>query len=89
MAKRFIVDVPVTMRVSVGVWADSEEEAKDKIWEEGFSVVANTDENAADTEVYDWEWEMHERVTRGNVYSGVINEMDVYPDPDHDDEDEE
>lgn len=87
MAKRFIVEVPVVLKATVGVWADSEEEAKDKVFEEGFSIEVTDSDNNEDVEVYDWEWEMHNKITQGNVFYGCINEIDVYPDSDYEEED--
>ena len=87
MSKRFTIDVPVTVRVTVEVIADSEREAIDIIEEEGFEIKAESHETpGTNTEVVDWEWEMHEQVTQGNVYYGVINRMTVVEEEDMDDE---
>lgn len=71
---QFAVSMPITMHVSILVEADDEEKAKAAAFEAdfGFDVVGPSKDKV---EII--EWEMHSHVTRGNVYSGVINDIDV------------
>jgi hypothetical protein len=89
---RYIVEIPVVMKVIVGVWADSEEEAKDKaMYGEAFCINVTEDETEpkSDVDLYDWEWESYERVTSGNVYHGLAHSVDVYPDDDYEEDEDE
>ena len=62
--RKYWVTVPVTARICVEVEAEDRESAIDKAFDEG---------TLDDIE----EWEMHEQIVDGNVFYGLINEIDV------------
>lgn len=72
--KQYWVRVPVTMEIGIAVEAESKEAAESAIWDTdfGFKVIGK---EAKRVEIH--EWQMHEHVTQGNVYSGVINDISV------------
>ncbi|EPZ47610.1 hypothetical protein [Alicyclobacillus acidoterrestris] len=71
--KTYIVEIPLTGYVSVEVEAESEQEAIDRAFEE------------AQLEHIE-EWDLHRQIVRGNVFSGLRNEIHV-EEIDDDDED--
>ncbi|ALO79441.1 hypothetical protein HOBO_20 [Bacillus phage Hobo] len=84
MSKTYFVAVPAVAKVIVEVnGATSEQDAIEK----ALAADVNLDVNCEDTTVWIDEWDMHENVTTGNVYHGVINEARV--DSVEEDEDEE
>lgn len=71
---RFAVSVPVTMHISILVNAPDETAAKDLAFQADFGLeVIGKDKDKVEIV----EWETHSHVTRGNVYSGVINDIEV------------
>lgn len=70
--KTYYVSIPCTMTVSVTVEAETEEEAKEKAFDVDFKVDVTGDNDACIEE-----FETHERITRGNVFYGVQNEVDI------------
>jgi hypothetical protein len=76
MSKKFNVEVPITIRLMVGIEAESEEKAIEKILNEDTIHLNITDENKR-LEYIDFEWEMHKQVVQGNVFHGCLNELYV------------
>jgi hypothetical protein len=71
---KYLVEMPVVMRLVVEIEADNEQDAIEKTFdEEGITIKVEVDEEST-TEILDYEWEMHEKVVQGNVYYGGINE---------------
>ena len=66
--KNHTVLIPVTGYVSVEVKAESVDEAVDKAYEE-----ASLDKHLE-------EWDLHEKVVRGNVSYALLNEIEIYED---------
>lgn len=76
MSKKFNVEVPITIRLTVGVEAESEEKAIEKVFgEDGINLDLTDEKNTF--EYVDFEWEMHKRVVQGNVFYGCLNELHV------------
>lgn len=76
--KRFAVRMPCTMSLYMEVEAETKEDAKEAAYALNFGVVTKAaDEAAEDAELYIEEFEMHDYVTRGNVFYGVLNEIDI------------
>lgn len=69
---KYLVNIPFTGYLSVEVEADSLSEAKEKVWDEDLSFsIEKLSDNVDIGEV-----ELHEYVTRGNVCSAVLSEID-------------
>jgi hypothetical protein len=82
--RKYYVEVPVVMKLMVGVVADSKEEAIEKIFNADVAIDV-TDEN--DTFDYiEYEWDMYEKVVQGNVYYGGINDVYIKDEGEADDE---
>ena len=77
----FIVSVPFTGTMSFEVKAANPEEAKQKALDSACSIKVDEGENM-DIE----DFELHEYVTRGNVFYGCSNEVEVI-ECDEDDDD--
>lgn len=73
--RTYHIDVPVVMRLSVGIKANSEEEAKEKLF--NADIALDVTNGRSEFDYIDYEWEMHEKVVQGNVYYGSINNMDI------------
>ena len=71
---RYTVTIPCTMAVVVSVEADDEEGAKEAAFNVDFNVELKGDPDASPEII---EFETHEQITKGNVYYGCINEMEV------------
>ena len=72
--KEYYVEVPVVLKLKVGIQAENEKDAIEKVLNsEDIVIEAKEVENSKFSWV-DYEWEMHEQVVRGNVYYGGINE---------------
>lgn len=76
MAK-FAVQIPCTMAIEVTVEASSKEEAKEKAFDVDFGVCIDKEFSDLSADPTIVEWEAHEQVTRGNVFLGVLNDIDV------------
>lgn len=63
--KVYGVSMPITGFVYVEVEAESEEDAKKAFYEQEITV--------SDVE----EWDTCEEITRGNVFCGIINSMEI------------
>lgn len=74
---KFNVFVPCTASVCVTVDADSEEEAKQLALdaEYGIKVDAKGCDDTVNVEIH--EFEAHTRITMGNAFYGVQNEIEV------------
>jgi hypothetical protein len=70
----YIVHIPVTMDLVVKVEASSEEEAKQMAFDAdiNFELIGEDKDKADISEV-----EYHEQIVNGNVFYGVINEIEV------------
>ncbi|AXQ67697.1 hypothetical protein KIOSHI_20 [Bacillus phage Kioshi] len=74
MSKTYFVAVPVVAKVVVEVkGATSEQEAIEK----ALAADVDLDVSSESTTVWVDEWDMHDKVTTGNVYHGVLNEAYV------------
>lgn len=73
--KKFNLEVPVVVKLMVGVEAESKEEAIEKVFNGDFRLDIKDEEDVF--EYVDWEWEMHEKVVNGNVYYSGINQVYV------------
>lgn len=71
--KNYYIEVPVVMKLMVGVKAECEEKAKEKVLGGEIEIDVKVDEEQF--HFIDWEWDMHEQVVQGNVFHGVINEI--------------
>lgn len=71
--KDFYVEVPVVVKLMIGVKADNAEEAKAKVFGSEISIDINDDKK--EFEYLDYEWDIYEKVVQGNVYYGGINEI--------------
>lgn len=63
--KNYTVSVPISGYICIDVEANSEQEAITKAFEEA---------TLEDLE----EWEMHECIVEGNVFHGLMNEIDIF-----------
>ncbi|MCY6957850.1 hypothetical protein [Clostridium brassicae] len=63
--KNYTVSVPISGWVCVSVEANNEDEAISKAFEEA---------TLEDLE----EWEMHKCIVEGNVFHGLMNEIDIF-----------
>jgi hypothetical protein len=74
---KFNVFVPCTASVCVTVDADSEEEAKQLALDAEYGIKVDTKGcgNTVNVEIH--EFEAHTRITRGNTFCGVQNEIEV------------
>jgi hypothetical protein len=77
---KYSVLVPCTCSIVVEVNAENEKAAKLAAFEADFRV-----EVTGDADLH--EFEMHEQIVRGNVFSGVANKIEVDQLSDNDDED--
>jgi hypothetical protein len=73
--KDFYIEVPVLVKLMVGVKAENEEEAKEKLFDADLSL--SIEDKGDETEWLDYEWEMLEKVVQGNIYLGDINEISI------------
>lgn len=76
MTKEYYVEVPFTGKIMIcGIKAESSEEALNEV----FSSPIEVHVKDPDGKFYsvDWEWDMHEKVCRGNVFYGISNEAYV------------
>jgi hypothetical protein len=71
---RYNISVPATAAIYMTIEADSEEEAKEKIWNVAFRIKMESDDPAS-PEI--GEFELHECVTEGNVFNGVLNDIEI------------
>ncbi|MGG0308388.1 hypothetical protein ABEY43_06760 [Priestia megaterium] len=71
--KKYYVEVPVVMKMMIGVEAKNEQEAIEKVFSENVTIDVK-DENDK-FEFIDYEWEMHKKVVEGNFYHGNISEL--------------
>lgn len=72
--KTYHVHVPVVMEIVITVEAETKDAAIESVWSTDFGLeIIGKDAERVDIA----EWEMHSHVTRGNVYSGCINDIDV------------
>jgi hypothetical protein len=69
---RYYLEIPVVMKVNTVVEADSREEAINKVFHDNVRIEVKVPE---DYEYVDWEWEMYERVTSGNIYHGLAHDL--------------
>jgi hypothetical protein len=72
MEKDFYVEIPVVLKLMVGVTAKTEEEAIEKVFDSRIAIDV-----VDDGETLNWvehEWEMHDKIVQGNVFYGGINE---------------
>lgn len=87
---KFYVEVPVVMKLMVGVEAESKEDAVEKVFQAPIIMDVREDveenENKEETLDYlEYEWEMYEKVVEGNVYYGGINKVRVTEEEDDED----
>ena len=73
--KNYYVEVPVILKLMVGVDAYSEEDAIEKVFDSNIEIEAYDNKNEFD--FVDYEWEMFKKVNEGNVYCGGISEVYV------------
>ncbi len=86
--KSYSVLVPATMSISILVEAESEEDAVEAAFSAPFSLKIKMDKDA-DCGAEIGEFEMHRKVCRGNMFYGVLNEIEVEClDGDDEDDDE-
>jgi hypothetical protein len=71
--KTYLVTIPCTMAVCVEVEAESEEAAKEAAFEVDFNIEIKSEHKA---EILDFE--VHNRVSSGNVYYGCISINEIY-----------
>ena len=69
--KQFRVEMPFCGYVSRLVEAENEEDAKEKFYD----AVAEMGDVLKECDHY--EWDFHESITRGNVFYGSLNQMDI------------
>lgn len=75
MAK-YVVYVPVTISLAIEVDAESEEDAKDAAFNADVTFqLIGSDKNSCAIR----EYEFHEQITRGSVFYGVRNKIEVEP----------
>ena len=79
---KFYVEVPVVMKLMVGVNAESKEEAVEKVFQAPIimDVKEDVEENENKKETLDYleyEWNMYHKVSEGNVYYPNINKVRV------------
>jgi hypothetical protein len=74
---KFNVFVPCTASICVTVDAESEEEAKQLALDAPWALKVGTEgcDNTMDIAIC--EFEAHEQITKGNVFYGVQNEIEV------------
>lgn len=68
----FTVRVPICGYVEVSVEANDEQEAVQK----AFEVAGNIKSEVPD-QVNEFNWETFTQITRGNVFCGMLNEIEV------------
>lgn len=68
----YLVRVPVCGYVEVSVDASNEQEAIDKSFELAGQIKSELPEN-----VVSFDWETYDHITRGNVFCGPLNEIEV------------
>lgn len=71
--KDYYVEVPVVLKLMVGVKAENEKDAIEKVFNEDIMIKAEEGDNST-LEWLEYEWEMYSKVVQGNVYYGGINE---------------
>jgi hypothetical protein len=75
--KIYMVEVPVLMRLSVAVRATSEKEAIETVLHGDDLVKIDVTSQSDIVEYHDWEWDMFEKMTSGNIYHGHIHEVGI------------
>ena len=70
----YTVIIPCTLAIAVTVEAENEEAAKEAAFKVDFNLAIES-VGEGNPEIIDFE--SHNQITRGNVYSGCINEMEV------------
>lgn len=73
--KKYHVEVPVVMKLMVGVEAENEDEAVNKVFNGEITFNPTFDENEFD--FVDYEWDMYQKIVEGNVFYGMINNVHV------------
>lgn len=71
---RYYVQVPATMAIGMTIEADDEEAAKKAVFNVDFHLNLESDDPAAPEII---EMEVHDHIVQGNVFSGVLNEIEV------------
>lgn len=69
--KEYYVEIPFTGKITVIVEAENAEDAKMKALEECDLDLTQKSELGYELE----SWELHESVTKGNVFYGILNEI--------------
>jgi hypothetical protein len=78
--RTYYVTMPATMALHIVVEAESEEAAKEKAFALSFKVNVEVEDDA-DGGVEISRFETHEHIVKGNVFYGVIREIEVEVDP--------
>lgn len=81
--KEYYGGVSITMRVDFIVKAESEEEAKEKIFDAScieFSLQDDKGKDLKDFEVTNIDWELVNQARKGNVMPSYIDDFEIYED---------
>lgn len=81
--KEYYGGVSITMRVDFTVKAESEEEAKEKIFDAScieFSLQDDKGKDLKDFEVTNIDWELVNQARKGNVMPSYIDDFEIYED---------
>ncbi|WP_211135278.1 hypothetical protein [Clostridium paraputrificum] len=72
--KEFYGAVSITARLGFRIEAESEEEAKEKLFN-ACCPISLEDEEGKEIEITDQEWEMIDRANRGNVQQSYVEDF--------------
>ncbi|MFD3261891.1 hypothetical protein ACE3MQ_25145 [Paenibacillus lentus] len=71
----YFIEVPVVMKLMINLEAESEEEAREKLFSGDLNIEVK--DSGDQLEILDWEWDMYDQVVQGNVYYGSINKLEI------------
>jgi hypothetical protein len=71
----YTVSIPATARIDILVEAESEKEAIEKAWEVEYNLEVEEEGDIETVQI--GEFQMHEQIVQGNVFSGVQNKVEV------------